>query len=269
MIRDDETLKMAYKMLNATSSNTMEEIKHNFKLLAVKYHPDKGGDENIFNLLVDSFKKVHNHKKNMELQREHEELKIASKDNINSQIHNHSVSIMGNSDNAEQFNSKFNEYFTQHRTIDKEAERGYQNFMNETKVTTSEKHYKIQKYKEPEPSVLCKSLAFHELGTKTKDFSGKNDDMKRLQYMDYQYAHTTDKIIDPSQVRERKEFKSVDDLIQKRENEAFDLTDKEKNYYEKMKEKELRREQKRVQNVQIYDQYLDSHQKKLNQLRIT
>lgn len=269
MQRNDEGMSMAYKMLNVNSSSTMDEIRHNFKLLAVKYHPDKGGDENIFNLLVESFKKVHLHKKTMDQQKEHHDLKKSSSSAPSSTIVNHSVSIIGNSDNADQFNSKFNDFFNKHRTVDKEMERGYQNFINEDTVSTSEKHYKMQKYKEPEPSVLCKSLGFHELGSKTKDFSGKNDDMKRLQYMDYQYAHTTSKLIDPTLVKERKEFKSVDELIEKRESEAFDMTDQEKNYYEKLREREIKREHKRINNMQRYDEYLGNHQMKLNQLKLT
>lgn len=47
------------------------------------------------------------------------------------------------------------------------------------------------------------------------------------------------------------------------------MTDQEKNYYEKLREREIKREHKRINNMQRYDEYLGNHQMKLNQLKLT
>ena len=274
----NQALLNAYKMLGATPQNGLEEIKAKFKGLALKYHPDKGGDENVFNSITESFKLVFRHKKAAETDRQHQDLKTRSQDYIQSsstasdsngrggESKGRSAPLFAKNDTH--FNTKFNKFFDENRTVDDNAERGYEKFINAPDVKTSTNHYKIKKYEEPAPSVLCKSLGFQELGKKVNDFSGKNDSMHRLQYMDYMYAHTTDKIIDPNLVVERQEFKSLDDIRSNRESQNFALTDRDKMLYERQQNRDNRREHKRVTNLQKYDHYLSEHQKRMNQLTI-
>lgn len=275
MNQTDQSLINAYKLLGATPQNSIEDIKAKFKALALKYHPDKGGDENIFNSITESFKMVFRHKKAAEEDKQHQDLKTRSQGYIqngstnasnNSQTNPTGSALFSKDDNH--FNSKFNKFFEENKTVDDNVARGYENFINAPEVKTSSKHYKIKKYEEPAPSVLCKSLGFQELGKKVSDFSGKNDNMHKLQYMDYMYAHTTDKIIDPSLVQERKNFKSLDDIRSNRESQNFSLTDHDKVVYERQLNRDNRREQKRVENLQKYDSYLSEHQKRMNQLTI-
>lgn len=269
MTDSQNALALAYKLLNVHPNCTADELRASFKQLAIKYHPDKGGDENIFNLIVDGFKTILHHLKTSKEQKEHHELKSNSKDNNEESVQQPVFKLSSDNTNDDEFNSKFNKFFNKHKTVDENFERGYQNFMNETDVKTSKNHYKLQKYQEPEGSIQCKSLGFHELGNKIKDYSGKNQDMNKLQYMDYQYAHTTSKLIDPGLVKQREQYESIDQLRSKRETESFDLTDKEKNYYERINLKEKRKEQKRINNLQQYDTYLNNHQLKMNTLKIS
>lgn len=271
MTDSQNALAIAYKLLNVHPNSTIDELRSSFKQLAIKYHPDKGGDENIFNLIVDGFKTILHHLKTSNEQKEHYELKSTSTDTNNNNNNNNSKPVfkLSSEKNMDEFNSKFNNFFNQHKTVDENVERGYQNFINEDGVKTSKNHYKLQKYKEPEGSIQCKSLGFHELGSKIKDYSGKNQDMNKLQYMDYQYAHTTSKLIDPELVKQRENYESIDQLRSKREAERFDLTDKEKNVYEKINSREKKKEQKRVNNLQQYDNYLNNHQLKMNTFKIS
>ena len=169
----------------------------------------------------------------------------------------------------EEFTNKFNAFFEKNKTNDPNIERGYETFMNEQSVKVSNKHYKLQKYKEPEGTVLCKSLDFIELGQDIHDFSGRNDDMHKLQYMDYQYAHTTSKLVDENQIKERKQYKNLEDIKNKRSNENFEMTDNEKKYHEKVNKLKQKKEDKRIQNVANYDNYLQNHFEDTNKLRIT
>jgi curved DNA-binding protein CbpA len=243
-----------YNILNVAPDCNIEQLKKQFKKMAVKYHPDKGGDKNIFNLMVYSFKAIHKDLKAKEDQKDFNELK----NNYRQEAPNVDTDRFQKATDGH--NEKFNKFFDANRTRDENFEKGYDSFINEPEVKTSEKHYKIKKYKEPEGSVLSK-LQFEELGKTVNDFSGRNDDMHKLQFMDYQYAHTTSKLIEPEMVSARQEFKSIDDIQTKRKNENFELTDKEKRYYEKLNNLNNKREQKRISNFQKYEAYLNEHNK--------
>ena len=270
MTDSKNALAIAYKLLNVHPNSSIDEVRSSFKKLAVKYHPDKGGDANIFNLIVDGFKTILQHLKTSKEQKEHYELKSHSKstDKTDNNVIK-PVFKLSSDNNTDEFNSKFNQFFNKHKTVDENSERGYQKFIDEVDVKTSKNHYKLQKYKEPEGSIQCKSLGFHELGNNTKDYSGKNHDMNKLQYMDYQYAHTTSKLIDPELVKQREQYESIDQLRSKRETESFDLTDKEKQYYEKMNIREKKKELQRINNLQQFDNYLNNHQIQINTLKIS
>ncbi|QOI90182.1 hypothetical protein QKU58_gp149 [Pyramimonas orientalis virus] len=252
----------AYNILNIDKTCTLEDLKKQFKKLAVKYHPDKGGDKNIFNLVVTSFRTVHREIKAKEDQKEFFQLKSDYKSDHKRNSSQEKFVVA-----KEGFGDKFNKYFNENKTKNTNFEKGYDGFINEAEVKTSEKHYKLRKYKEPEGSVLSK-LQFEELGTNMKDFSGRNDDMHKLQFMDYQYAHTTSKLIEPDLVEKRQEFKSFDDITSKRKNENFELTDHEKKYYEKLHNLNDKKEQKRLANFQKYQNYLSQHSESINQLLI-
>ena len=144
MTDSQNALATAYKLLNVHPNSSIDELRSSFKQLAIKYHPDKGGDENIFNLIVDGFKTILHHLKTSKEQKEHYELK--SNSSSNTQNNNIQPVFKLSSDNNanEEFNSKFNKFFNKHKTVDENIERGYQNFMNEIDVKTSKNHYKIQ-----------------------------------------------------------------------------------------------------------------------------
>lgn len=248
-----------YQVLNVHPECNYDELKTQFKILAKKYHPDKGGDKYIFNLLVDSFKSILHDMKLKNTDKDFHALKSEfTKDSKTKTEY-----VTANED----FHQRFNQFFTENRTKDETVEKGYDKFINEHDVKTSNKHYKIQKYKEPVGNILSK-LDFYELGTNVKDYSGRNDDMRKLQYMDYQYAHTTSKLIDPNQVQQRTDFKSLDDIKQKRGAENFEMTNDDKLFYEKVDKLKNRREQKRIENLTKFDNYLENHAKNLASLHI-
>ena len=238
----------------------------------------RSGDRQIFNNIVDSFKLVFRHKKAALEESPHHDLKSRSQSYTSEESsssrhpappssHQAGGDALFTKDEAD-FQSKFNRFFDEHRTVDESVNRGYEDFISAPEVKVSSNHYKIKKYEEPAGTVLCKSLAFHELGKKIDDFSGQNDDMHKLQFMDYKYAHTTDKIIDPNSVRERKGFKDMDDIHASRENENFAMTDRDRAVIERSRDREARRERRRQASLEQYDQYLTEHQQRMSQMRI-
>lgn len=242
-----------YEILNVKPNCTIDELKAQFKKLACTYHPDKGGNKHLFNIIVSSFKEVHKDIRAKQDDKQFYELKDSFKEDNN-------IGSVGESFRVEKdgFHEKFNKFFDENKTIDPNFEKGYNKFINDDEVKTSKKHYKIQKYKEPEGNVSSK-LPFQELGVDIKDFSGKNDDIKRLQYMDYQYAHTTSKLIEPTMLEKRQDFKDIEDIKKQRANANFELTDSDKRYYERLNVYKNKKEQKRISNLFTYDAYLEKH----------
>lgn len=252
-----KTKPSAYEIIDIPKNCTIDELKQKFKSLAVKYHPDKGGDKYIFNLVVESFKSIHKDIKDRESDKSFVDLKteaLYKQSDVN-------TFVKANGD----FHDKFNTFFNSNKTIDENSERGYNKFINEQDIKTKETHYKIRKYKEPEGSVLSK-LQYEELGQKITDFSGKNDSMHSLQYMDYQYAHTTSKLIDHDMVEDRQDFKDFNDIKQKREAVNFELTDHDKNYYDKIKSNISKKETKRLSNLEKQNNYLEKHNQSISKL---
>lgn len=52
-----------YKILGITSSASQEEIKSAYKRASMKYHPDKGGDEESFKQVQDAYSVLSNESK--------------------------------------------------------------------------------------------------------------------------------------------------------------------------------------------------------------
>ena len=48
-----------YKILNISKNYDLEELKIKYKKIARKVHPDKGGSEQLFNLVTLCYKKLY------------------------------------------------------------------------------------------------------------------------------------------------------------------------------------------------------------------
>ena len=99
MTDSQNALALAYKLLNVHPNSTIDELRSSFKQLAIKYHPDKGGDENIFNLIVDGFKTILHHLKTSKEQKEHYVLKSYSTSTDNTNNNNSKPVFKLSSDN--------------------------------------------------------------------------------------------------------------------------------------------------------------------------
>lgn len=250
----------AYKLLNLSPKCTLDNLKKQYKNLVMKYHPDKGGSAYLFDVLNDSFKIVYNDINNNE--KSYHELKTNHKQYSKTQ----STQVRTADDS---FNEKFNKVFEENKMADPIFDRGYENFIQETEVKTNKKNYEIKKYTEPEPQYLSK-LNYTELGVnKIKDYSGRNDDKRDLQFMDYKTAHTTGKLIDETQVSMRESYKNIETLKAKRENENFSMNDEEKNLYETIQRRKDKKEQKRIISLKEQEQINEQYNNRMNKLFIS
>jgi curved DNA-binding protein CbpA len=191
---------------------------------------------------------------------------------------------------------KFNKNFEKCKLYDEEIEFGYGSKMDEsTKVREDiniEKLIKknkidnesfnalfnknvpvskgLVKYREPEPLILAKSLQFTELGGKRPDdysSSLEKNNANTLAYTDYMKAHDGTRLVDPSLMKNVKEFKSVDEYEVYRDNKAKKtLSARELKAEELKKMKEAKAEEDRLERLKMYDKKIEKSYEKASQL---
>jgi hypothetical protein len=185
---------------------------------------------------------------------------------------------------------KFNRFFEDNKLSDEVYDAGYKEWMEKHEVNEApqfrgsfnstgfnshfEKHAKvsrdtkqIMKYQEPEALVAVKRLGFTELGQDSiDDFSGENKSIKHLNYMDYKVAHTTSRIVDPSTVKQRQNFRNIQELEQARENVSYQMTEEEAAEYERRLRMQAKIDAQRKANLRARDDRVGQHYERLNGL---
>lgn len=277
-----------YKIFNINENNyTWDELKINYKKLAIKTHPDKGGDKFIFDFITSKFKELAQLLKMKDENKNFNELKT----NYNQYTDN-------NETNIEKYNARFNDnltinerinkYYDSTKVYDDDTDFGYgetmlksseergdlkiDNIFNSGKVDNkifNDKFNKtvvlskeIVKHIEPEALVLAKGLSYTEIGAgKNNDYSSSIDKSKNLAYTDYMKAHTTNRLVNIDEFDNIKKFKNTEEYKKYSDkNIKKKLTDKEIKQQDKLKSLEEKNELDRIdrikqQNIAISKSY--------------
>ena len=291
-----------YEVFSISKNFTWNELKETYRKLAINTHPDKpGGNKDVFNIITYCFEKLAREYKKRESDLSHNELKKQSMDYfdkiVNDKMPHPSIVNINRDggDNAELFSQKFNRNFEKCKVYDDEIEFGYGNNMEESskiredikieKVINKKKidnksfndifnsrvpiNKQLVKYKEPEPLLLAKSLQFTELGNKRPDDYSSSSVKKNnsLSYSDYMKAHEGGRLVDPSIIKDMKEFKSVEEYEVYRDNKAkTELSAKELKRQEIKKLREEKEEQMRLERLNKYDKNIELSYEKANRL---
>ena len=216
-----------YEVLGLSDMTTdVDAIKRAYKKQALRYHPDKGGDERKFAIVTKSFayimKKLEKLQYNAALPHE---MKQSQESFVQSRPQTQNVLL----DTKRLDMNKFNQVFEDHRLYDP-TQDGYGDDMvhdsrtrepetlPQTQLFTGafnkeifDRTFEEQKrdnvtqevviYDEPEP-LLSGKLAFYEMGTGKIDDFGRSDRVSGSNYSDYKKAHSThSKLIDPLKVQ--------------------------------------------------------------------
>ena len=298
-----------YEVFNISKNFTWNELKETYRKLAISTHPDKpGGNKEIFNIITYCFEKLALEYKKRESDLSHTELKKQSRDFFdkivsNKMPHPSIVNMnrdrdgIGEGNDAELFSQKFNRNFEKCKVYDEEMEFGYGKNMEESskvrediKIDKVIKKNKIDnksfndifnskvpinkqlvKYQEPEPLLLAKSLQFTELGSKRPDDYSSSSVKKAnsLSYSDYMKAHEGTRLIDTSIIKDRKDFKSVEEYEVYRDTKAkVELSAKELKQQELKKLRAEKEEQMRLERLNKYDRNIELSYEKANRLFI-
>lgn len=283
-----------YEVFNVSKNFTWDELKESYKNMALLTHPDKeGGNEVVFNFVTECFKKMALIYKNRDSDKPHHILKEQSKNYFQQQISNslpHPSEIYNNQrDNNESFSNKFNKNFELYQYRDEEKDFGYGNIMEKSSdkrddisINNIFKKNKVDsgtfneifnknvpvskeiiKYKEPEPLQLCRNMQYTELGGQKTDDYSSSVEQNTLAYTDYMKAYSGIRLVNPDEIKNRKEFKSVEEYDKYRNSKLKkSMTDKERKRLELLKEEEERNEFERLERLKINDIAIQkSHEK--------
>ena len=292
---DIETIN-PYEVLNVSKNFTWNELKESYRKLAINTHPDKpGGNRELFNIITICFKKLGEELKARDEDKSHNDLKKQSTDYFNKMTNNTTPHPSEVLEKNKKFTSEqFNKNFEKCKLYEEEIDFGYGSKMEEsTKIREDinieklikkskidnesfnelfNKNVKVNKelikYRTPEPLMLAKSLQYTELGGKRPDdYSSSIEKNNTLAYTDYMRAHDGTRLVDPSLMKNVKEFKSEDEYEAYREKKATKtLSAKELKNEELKRLKSLKDEDDRLERLKMYDKKVEKSYNKASQL---
>lgn len=275
-----------YKILDLPKKYTLEQLRYNYKRIALKTHPDRSQlkSDYLFKLVTAAYKFLLEELETREVDKPFHELKTGSRTTAKQQQTHPGAGGSG-------FNVKrFNRLFEEHR-LDEVDDTGYGDWMAKSKkerdelaiknnVGTYDSHKfnqafdsqsnnpekKIIIYKEPEPLSASKHLGFSELGlSQTNDFSGANLTNKSLNYTDYKVAHTTTRLVEGG-TRQRKDYRNIKELELERDNVSYQMSEKEMRDAARRKNRDEQLEKKRLESVRVKDALIARQHELVNRL---
>lgn len=289
-----------YKLLDVQKNFTLSQLKENYKRIALQVHPDKGGTEQLFQLVTKAYKLLLEEYNRRVAEKQFHDLKHDFQKSVklqqprqNTQFTQSVASSQSSQANAQGRNfdlNRFNQIFNDNK-METVTDKGYSDWMTEDTVPkqkqlksfnekafhkTFEKQSAVDRnnkyiipYKEPEPLLMSKKIGFTEIGQEDiDDFSGDNTSRKNLNFMDYKVAHTTNRIVDPSLAKQIRQYKNIDELEKDRSQVRFEMNEEEMEEYLLQKKLDKIREQKRMETLRQQEQALAEHYERVNRMTL-
>tara|TARA_B100000900_G_C20601980_1_gene726041 strand:+ start:693 stop:1574 length:882 start_codon:yes stop_codon:yes gene_type:complete len=279
-----------YEILGVTKNFTIEELKDKYKRVAKRVHPDRGGSQQLFNLVTLAYKKLVEEYKLKKINKQFNELKTDfsnyTDSQNNTQMRNSEFSKKQYQSND--FRDVFNKVYDNHK-VHSAYDNGYGDFMiksdgrrediNISKKINNMKQFnstfdseplnnynrRMIVYKEPEalPS-SSKTLKYTELGVgKVKDFSSSTNN---LDCTDYKAAHSMNRLADPRMMNNRRNFNSIDDVQADRSNISYQMSEEDLRKQAIKQKKEQLRELRRQERQQQMDRQSQKNFERVNKL---
>ncbi len=284
-----------YKILSLTENYTLKELKKSYKIMAMKSHPDRGGDPRVFKIVTKSYIFLLNELKRKNNSHGHNDLQKNSHNYMDTQTTN--VGHTLNSDDGKFNINKFNKIYNENR-LDTVDDYGYGDWISSTKMEEdyepekifsddfninvfnsmfkknqkTKQQNSIVEYQEPNALNSANQVACIELGrTKIKDFSSSNvsavaSNKKKLHFTDYKKAHTETTFTDKCDNVKRRNFNSIGDLKVSRKNIKYTMNARQRELYERKKRAEKQHELDRQRRVETTDRQAFSNYHKINNL---
>lgn len=292
-----------YEIIGVSKRFTLDELKYNYKKVAKRVHPDRGGNEKLFKLVTLAYKQLLEIHKLKQINKEFNELKsdfqefTTNQDNQQRRhrdLHRSSKKSSRSRQNQQDSNGNFGDMFNkiyEENKIEDVYDRGYGDLMTESdanrpdidikKTVNSMKNFnqafdsapiskhnkKIIKYRDPIalPTSL-KTLQYTEIGIdKLSDFSTETSN---LSCVDYKKAHSTSKLIDKNYVRQRTGYNDIGGLEAERANIDYNMSEEDLRKQAYLKKKEQLKELKRLERIQQMDMMHQESFNRVNELMV-
>ena len=258
-----------YKILEINKDYDPKSLKEQYKQMALKYHPDKGGDPDIFKDITRSYiYLLKKYKENLP-DKQIYELKNEFEDFTKKQSGQTNILMKDSNFNLNQFNNIFNDNFSKttkgygdflkNGTVKETESTSYIfsdkfniNVFNKIFNTTSKKIKKntVTVYKEPE-TVFQSNNGYSELDEddEVEDYTSGFTFNKSIHYTDCKRAYSAPEDLSSIDVTS---FNNLDDLEKHRSNISYKMnsndTEEYNKYLELQKLKDLQKQKKIEKN---------------------
>jgi curved DNA-binding protein CbpA len=271
-----------YQFFGLTSQSSLEDLKMAYRKIVMKYHPDRGGDPQIFAMIQTNYHEIEDEIKKNNMRIYNRPVVPQTYDDT---LHQGQQSIHIDRDkfSIDRFNEIFNQSQSQLlHDIHDPTQMGYGNFMDKSQrrssedpVQTSSAEYRdfndqeeeqtneikdLMIRREPEILYSGQGLSFVELGQgQITDFGGF-DARGNNRYMDYKKAMMKSKEI---QAEQRQEYRNLDEYKRARDN-ITPLTEEEKQLLEYQNQRKDQQEEERQRRMRENDHIIDRHFQNVN-----
>jgi curved DNA-binding protein CbpA len=274
-----------YDVLRLPRNFTLEQLKTNYKRMALQLHPDKNlvsteAAAEIFKLLTHSYKTLLNEYHLRQSDRQYGELKQGFRDSNSSsrfpqeQDPTRLPTRRFQSSNGRFDVSQFNTFFSENRQADPVNEKGYSDFMKSSEV---QQLGRVQKSLPSECRSLMlhvdampltrSRLAFSEMGQDSLDDFSLVDSVRRVNAMDLRAAYSKMAAEDgPEAGPARREYRNVLELQTERSGLALDPTPEGHQAMESYKEYLEALERKQQSRIKKMDTVAEQHYQRLQNL---
>jgi len=282
--KEKQTLKIdPYKILNMSKNYDKNSLKKSYLKLAVRYHPDKGGDPKKFKIVTLAYKILLKKLDEKDNDKIHNDLKRGSEDYIKDQV----------SDNKKNINMRdrdfdinvFNKTYSENKLKDDFADDGYGDWLKEEEEDSTVKMdqfnktkfhnefakqknrksgSRLQKYKDPEEMVSMSNRdSIMILGKeKVSSYSGESNG---LAYRDLREAYTESTLIDTNSVDLSKRKNNIKDYNLQRKNVNHQMSESDIRAQILMEEREKKDEVARLSRVSNRDKEIGTHYEMMHQ----
>ena len=296
-----------YEIIGVSKRFTLEELKYNYKKVAKRVHPDRGGNEKLFKLVTLAYKQLLEIHKLKQINKEFNELKsdfqefTTNQDNQQRRhrdLHRNSDrsskkslrSRQNQQDSNGNFGDMFNKVYEENK-IEDVYDRGYGDLMTESdanrpdidikKTVNSMKNFnqafdsapvskhnkKIIKYRDP----IALPTSLKTLQYTEIGVDRINDfsrETSNLSCVDYKRAHSTSKLIDKNYVRQRTGYNDIGGLEAERANIDYNMSEEDLRKQAYFKKKAQLKELKRLERIQQMDMMHQESFNRVNELMV-
>ena len=281
---DKPNLKIdPYKILNMSKNYDKNSLKKSYMKMAVKYHPDKGGDPKKFKIITLAYKILLKKLEERDNDKIHNDLKNGSKDFIRDQTSSNKRNVNMKGDNFDI--NLFNKTYDENRLSDDFADDGYGDWLKNAEEETGVKmdqfnktkfhnefmkqkkkktRNQLQKYVEPEELVSMSNRdSIMILGKeKVSSYSGESNG---LAYRDLREAYTESTLIDTGSVDLSKRKNNIMEYKTERKNVSHQMSESDIRNQVMREEEEKREEVARLDRIKNRDTQISNHYEMMHQ----